>query len=310
MMSPPERATLIVNRAARGVARRFDGDRCLRYLRKRGLEVRLEYPASAREATAAAASAATRGDDLVFVAGGDGSVRDVATGLAGSATALAALPLGTVNIWARETGIPGALRAAIDAHLAGQRACVDLGRANGERFLLMAGLGWDALIARTVSPRLKRRLGDFAYLVRTAQLLPALRPLPARWRIEGAEFRGRLALMVVSNTRLYGGRVRFNPGAIADDGLLDGVALTPRTLVDGARLSAKLAAGRLAGDVRVQAFRARELEFVTPGIPVQLDGDYVGETPMRFAVEPGALLVSIPAGPLPPILGGARPAAP
>ncbi|MBI2766189.1 MAG: YegS/Rv2252/BmrU family lipid kinase [Chloroflexi bacterium] len=306
MMTPPERATLIVNRAARGVARRFDGDRCLRYLRKRGLDVQLEYPASAREATAAAATAAGRGDDLVFVAGGDGSVRDVATALAGTATALAALPMGTVNVWARETGIPRGLRAAIDTHLAGQRVRADLGCAGAHRFLLMAGIGWDALIARSVRPRFKQSFGDLAYVLQAAQMLPCLRPVRTRWRADGSEREDQLAQMVLSNTRLYGGMVHLAPEASAGDGLLDGLALTPHTVIDFTRLAARLALGRLTGDRCAERFRVRAVEVLTPGLPVQLDGDYTGETPMRFSVQQQALLVSIPAGPLPAILRGAH----
>ncbi|MCC7366755.1 MAG: diacylglycerol kinase family lipid kinase [Dehalococcoidia bacterium] len=303
-MQPPYRsATLLVNPAARGVARRVpEPERIVRYLRHRGLEAQLVTPGSALEATAAAEAAAARGDDLLFVAGGDGSVRDAALGLAGSDTALAALPAGTVNIWARETGVPRGIRAAVDAHLAGQTAHVDLGRADGHCFLLMASAGWDAAVARRVSPRLKRRLGDVAYMLQGAKMAPRLRPIPACWHTDGAAHEGRVGVLVVSNTRVYGGKVQFSPGAFADDGLLDVVAACPGSPWAVARLGARLARGRIAADPAATAEVAHEVTIDTPGIPYQLDGDYAGESPVTFRADPGALRVSLPAGPRPAIL--------
>ncbi len=299
---PARAASLLVNPAARGVAKRLDPERAVRYLRKRGLDVTLETPESPAEMTRAAAAAAERGDELVFVAGGDGSMRDAAAGLAGSATALAPVPAGTVNVFARECGLPRGVRTAIDAHLAGRTVRVDLGRADGRPFLLMASAGWDARIVRDVSPGLKRRIGDLAYGVRAALDLRRLKATPAEWQVDGEHHAGSLALMVVSNTRLYGGRVRFTPLALADDGQLDVVALCPQGPLDAARMSARLLAGRLANDRRTIAARATEVALLTPGIPVQLDGDYARESPVRFTVDPGALWVSIPADARPDIL--------
>ena len=107
--------------------------------------------------------------------------------------------------------------------------------------------------------------------------------------------------MVIGNTRLYGGLVQFTKSAYADDGLLDVLALCPGSIVDGARLSMKTLTGRLGGDHHAFESRARSVSIETPGIPVQLDGDFVGETPMEFSIDPRALRVSLPAGPLPAI---------
>ncbi|MGE5594971.1 MAG: diacylglycerol/lipid kinase family protein [Hyphomicrobiales bacterium] len=303
MYTPYRSATLLVNPAARGVRGRIDPDRIARYLRKASLRVELAIPDSAAGATEAAAKAAERGDDIVFAVGGDGSARDAALGLAGSHTALAAVPAGTVNIWAKETGLPAGVRAAIDAHLEGQTVRVDLGRSDtGSGFLLMASLGWDAEVTRRVSPGLKRRLGDIAYMLEGLRTVPFLRPTPTTWRTGGDQRSEDVAVMVISNTRLYGGLVRFAPGALADDGQLDIVALCPKSALDTARLSARLAASHVIGDSRVMHERAAEVVIETAGIPLQLDGDFAGETPVRLWVDPGALLVSVPAGPLPEIL--------
>jgi diacylglycerol kinase (ATP) len=297
-MTPPRRATVLVNPAARGVSERFDGSRVVRYLAGHGIEARLVVPPSPLEATREAALSAARGDDLLFVVGGDGSVRDAALGLAHSNTALAALPAGTVNIWAKEAGIPKGLKGALDAHISGQSAHMDLGRANGQCFLLMAGIGWDAEVARRVPLSLKRHFGDYAYLAQTAWMLPHFRPRLAQWTADATAAEEPLAWMVLGNTRLYGGRIRLTPNATIDDGQLDYIALCPETIIDGARLATKLSLGRFHNDARVFEGRAQQITISTPGLPVQLDGDFAGETPMTFAADPGALLVSVPAGPL------------
>lgn len=302
------RATLIVNPAARGVSRRFDAARAVRYLETRGVKTVLVVPRSAAEATAAARAAADRGDELCFVVGGDGSLRQAAEGLAGSTTALAAIPAGTVNIWAREAGIPRGARAAFDAHLGGQVAAMDLGRAGERAFLLMAGIGWDAEIAAGVSPRLRRLAGDFAYILHGLARAPALRTRWVRWRADGDPFEAPLAWMLLGNTRLYGGRIRLTPGARVDDGLLDVVAFCPRGPGEALGLALRVAAGRREGE-RLVTGRCAEVVVETPGLPIQLDGDPVGLTPMTFRVEPGALRVSVPAGPLPPLWGGPAPGA-
>lgn len=301
-MTETLRASLLVNTAARGVGPGFDAGRIARYLGKRGIEARLVLPGSPAEATEEARASAARGDELCFVVGGDGSIRDVALGLAGSPTALAALPAGTVNIWAREAGIPRGLRRALDAHIGGQSVAMDLGRADGQCFLLMAGIGWDAEIAGRVSKRLKKAIGDVAYMAQAAWMAPRLRARTARWITGGQAFEDSMAWMLLGNTRLYGGRIELTREATLDDGLLDVLVMCPHSAGDTIRLAGKLLRGRRA-DPRLTAFRTPCLAVETPGLAVQLDGDYAGETPMTFSVDPDVLVVRVPAGPLPPVFG-------
>lgn len=296
------RATVLVNSAARRVGPRFDGTKIIRYLADRDCVASLVMPESGEQATQEAQASAERHDDILFVVGGDGSVRDTALGLAGSGTSLAAVPAGTVNVWATETRIPRAPLAAIDAHLAGQSVHIDLGRAGDRCFLLMAGVGWDAEITGRVSRPLKRAIGDLAYIAQAAWMAPRLRTRDARWHTSEGSFEEPLAWMVFGNSRLYGGKVHLTPRAIIDDGLLDVLAACPRTPSDAFRLAGKLTQERLQ-DPRLIRFRDSEIRVETPGFGVQLDGDYAGQTPMTFSVDHRALLVSLPPGPLPPIFG-------
>lgn len=299
------RATLLVNPAARGVPGDLDGADLTSYLARRNVHTSLVVPDSAAAATREARLSAERGDDLLFVLGGDGSVRDAALGLAGSETALAAVPAGTVNIWAKEAGIPSGIRRALHAHVYGQSIHMDLGRANEHVFLLMAGVGWDAQIARGVSRRLKRISGDLAYMAHAAWMAPRLRPAATRWTTDSGAAEHSLAWMVLSNSRLYGGKVRLTPDASVDDGELDVLAFCPEKFTDTVRLAAKVVRGARQ-DRRMLRLRERSLTVETAGLPVQLDGDHVGETPMTFSADHRALLVSVPSGPLAAIFRGAH----
>ena len=299
--APLTSATVLFNASARKAGWPSRASRIARYLDARGVSTEVVIPDSAEAATRAARLSAQRGDDALFVVGGDGSLRDAATGLAHTHTALAAVRGGTVNIWAREAGIPAGLRTALVAHLSGLTVAMDLGLAGERHFLLMASVGWDAAITATVSSRLKHRIGDLAYVVRALQMAPRLRPAGALWRSGLASQEARLAVLVLSNTRLYGGRVRVSPVALADDGLLDVAALMPRSALDWPSLAVRLLTGALAAHRRAIVTQVDDLSFETPGLPFQLDGDYAGRTPVRFGVDHLALRVRVPAGPLPPI---------
>ncbi len=279
--------------------RRFDAPGAMRFLANRGVEAVLVEPDST---VYAARESAERGDDVLFVVGGDGTIRQAAEGLAGSKTALAAIPAGTTNVWAKEAGIPHGIRTAFEAHLGGQVVAMDLGRANGEPFLLMASAGWDADVVWHVNRRLKVRAGQLAYVAATVTAFHRFRRHPAHFRSGLLQWDVPLAMAVVSNTRLYGGLVQPSPGATAVDGMLDFAALCPVRPGDGLRLVGKLAAHRLAGDVRAITARLTEITLETPGIPYQLDGDATGHSPLEVHIDPAALLVSVPGGELPPIL--------
>ena len=151
---------------------------------------------------------------------------------------------------------------------------------------------------------MKRRFGWAAYLIEALIAAPRLRLVDARWRSGIAVYERPLALVVVSNTRVYGGRLRVTPGALANDGQFDMAALCPRSTPQALQLAVRMARSDLTGHPAVIMAQVAELEIETAGLPFQLDGDFVGETPVTFRIEPGALKVSVPAGRLRAVLGG------
>ena len=174
------------------------------------------------EATELAARAEAAGSEIIIACGGDGTLNEVINGVRSTDVTVGQIPCGTVNIWAKEAGIPRQAGDALRAQLTGPSLLLDTGRVGGRRFLLMASYGLDAAAVAAVPGGLKRRLGSLAYVV--AGMRVGLRYSGFRVTLE---LNGDTAetvdatMMVFGNTRLYGGVARITREASAVDGLLD-----------------------------------------------------------------------------------------
>jgi diacylglycerol kinase family enzyme len=324
-LSGPVAACVIANPSAGRGGRLAALEVAVERWRRRGWSIAWHWTGGPGDATSLARSAAADGIEVVAVAGGDGTVNEVANGLAGSATALAILPAGTANVLAAQLGLvrwPSPLRtpdlsAAADSLAAGVIRRVDLGLAEptgrpGRHFLLWAGVGLDAAIVATIEGPgrpLKERFGalGFAWVA----LRSAMREHggEAVVRIDGVRTRGWLRGIVLHNIPLYAGLVHLAPEARLDDGRLDAVVLmgdTQRGAL-GAWLRAGHAASPGAFVRRVVLGRSdSDHPLATPaevvhvvGRPpqaVHVDAEPWGTTPVRFSVVPGALALVVPAG--------------
>jgi diacylglycerol kinase (ATP) len=269
------------------------------WLEQRNLPAEICRTESPGHASALARDAAQKGFDMVIAAGGDGTVREVIQSLVGQKTALGVLPLGTVNVWARETGIPLRLDQAREVLVGGVRRRVDVGRANDRYFLLMAGVGLDAEVARRVQDSALTQMGlKIVDSIATTGRL-AVTHKPARVTIsfdQGKRHSLNALMIIIGNTRLYGGVMTFAKRAVADDGVFDVVTMESGSLIY--RLSvlvrAFLRQAKLGPKTSTVQCHTVHIES-TPPLPVQLDGDVIGHLPMTFSVVPHALSVIVPA---------------
>ena len=223
--------------------------------------------------------------------------------LAGTATAVGAVPLGTVNVWARELGLSLDPAEATRQLLTGQVRRIDLGRANGRYFLLMAGIGFDAVAVHAIEGTAqKRRFGPLAFFA--AGALEALRTRGERLRLraDGRRFETNAALVTVGNTRLWAGAVKITHHASAADGLLDVCIFPGRSLPTKLRHLILVLIGRHDADPDVTYLQVRELQVVgRRALQLQLDGEPYGTTPARFEVVPGAVLALVGPGTAPAV---------
>jgi diacylglycerol kinase (ATP) len=238
------------------------------------------------------------GADVVVVAGGDGTVRSVGTVLAGTGVPMALLPSGTGNLLARNLGIPLEVEAAARVAATGRTAALDVGRASdGECFLVMAGTGFDAAMLRDTSDRAKVWFSWAAYVVAG---LRHLRGPMATYdlEIDGVAVQRQGRGVLVGNVAELQSGLELLLDARPDDGLLDVAVLGPQTLREWARLARRVAIGRAPGEHVLERWTATSVTVrSSPEQPVQYDGDLVDSAvELRCHIEPGALLVRVPAG--------------
>jgi diacylglycerol kinase (ATP) len=253
----------------------------------------------AADLTAQARRAAAEGVERLLVAGGDGSVHLAIQGLAGSACALAVLPLGSGNDVAAILGVPPELAAAVEQGVAGPVRRVDLGRAGDRPYAGVAGVGFDSAANETAN-RVRRLSGSLIYLYAVLHTLVTFRPPRFEIDYQGGRFAGPAMMVVLANGGRFGGGMRIAPAARIDDGLLDLVvvrALPRRTFL---AVFPRVYRGRHLGHPAV--FTAR-----TPWARVRLDrrmqvygdGERLLPVPaegVRFEVAPAGLLAVVGEG--------------
>jgi YegS/Rv2252/BmrU family lipid kinase len=264
----------------------------------RGAAFDLAETSAAGDAERLAKQAVKMGYRSVIVAGGDGTIAEVITGLAGGPIPLGIIPLGTGNQLAANLGIPPDIERAVEVAVYGHPRPIDLGQlGNGRYFALMAGAGWDAEVMGSCSRELKERWGFGAYLFQGLKRVAA--PPSAQFRIDadGAQFEVRAATVLIANagqlfSSLFPMEVQIAPDASFRDGLLDVCVFAPRTLPDVAAVLWKVARRKYVGDDRMIYLQAREVRIdADPPIVTQVDGDCVGETPLIARAVPGGVNV-------------------
>lgn len=248
------------------------------------------------------ARAAASNYEVVLAMGGDGTISEVANGLALSETALAVLPVGTGNVWAREMGIPFTvpmlphhLVEAAEIAVLGRRYCVDLGSVNERYFLLWAGAGLDALVTEAISPKVKKTFGPLSYIVAALKSAGELMGTRTSIILDGRKMSYDAILVLVCNIQLYAAVARIAPIAKLDDGLLDVCVYEGGGAWNILKHVFSTVTGQHIRSPEMVYYQAKEvvIETLRP-TPVQLDGDLYGTTPIHIKVVPQALRVIAP----------------
>jgi diacylglycerol kinase family enzyme len=273
---------------------------CTQAAQRYGWRAEVLVTDKAESGVAAAQGAALDGVDLVVAAGGDGTVRGCAEGLAETGVPLAIVPHGTANLLARSLGIPGHPKSALDIALDpdGTRAdrTIDLAVADGTPFTAMAGLGLDAAVV--AGTRLKHQFGWFAYALSGALHLALP---PARFRItldDGEPVERYARSVVVGNSGMLPGGFTLLPDARLDDGLLDVGVLAPHGPFGWTRVASRVLELSQHQDRMLERFQARKVEISTTALlPREVDGEVI-EPGHRLTIKvaPKALVVRVPSG--------------
>jgi diacylglycerol kinase (ATP) len=295
---------LIYNPAAghRGMARELQD--AMRYLEGRGWQIVWRQTRGTGDATTYAREAAATGLDVAIAAGGDGTIGQVVNGIAGTQTALGVIPVGTANVWAREVGLPygtplhqDSVQDAVEILAEGQPRVVDLGRVNGTYFLMWVGIGFDAQVTAEVEtrPEVKRRFGLLFFTITALTKALNLKGTRAGIVLDGERLSQRVLLIVASNIQLYGGIMRIAPMASMNDGLLDICIFRGYSGLRAYIHFVSILLGTHTRNPEITYHQGRRMTIETSRpLPVHLDGDVIGTTPVEIEVVPHALHVIVP----------------
>ena len=287
----PRRYPIIFNPKARSQK----GGRVLRFMMKHANRFALYATNSGEEARELAARFAADGEPVVIVAGGDGTLNEVVRGLAGSDTVLGILPAGTMNVFAREMGIPFAsLERAFEVIENGFTREVDLFEANGIPFVQMAGVGFDAMVIEETTWESKKMLGPLAYLLAAARVLGEKPPQMRVTLADGRVVEG--VAVLTGNGSRYGGPFPFFRMADNHDSKLDVLVYKEagyRLVLDSLR---GLALGGIDLMDSVEYFQTESFTVEADReVPVEVDGELAGRfSKIRFVETSSHLRVLAP----------------
>jgi YegS/Rv2252/BmrU family lipid kinase len=243
--------------------------------------------------------AVDRGFTIIAAAGGDGTVSEVAEGLIETDIPMGIIPVGTANVFARELELPLSLDEACAA-LAGPQTTtrIDAMKVGDKYFILQIGIGIDALMIRDTERAAKRRFGRAAYLWTAFTRLVGYQPVRFTIVADGTRSRPRASQVLVANGGVLGiPPFRWGPHISPDDGRIDVCVVSARTALDYAGLIWHTLLGQQRRDRNVRYYGARQSIVISTDkpMPVQADGEIIGETPLQIKVIPHAIQVVVPA---------------
>ena len=290
------RAVIIVNPVSGRGSGRGRIEEIRRAAVRLGWQGRLIETTAKRHAGIIAKQLVSRGTRHIVVCGGDGSVMEALDAVCGTAVRLGIVPIGTGNIFALNLGLPNGLVAALQVALNGQPAQIDVGRANGTYFGVLAGIGWDAALIRDARRELKDRLGLLAYFLAAIRNLE--HPINRyRLRVDKQPVQEvRAKSIVVANMGLMQGHIQAIPKARPDNGELTVAVVQADSLFSWVGLSASVLAGRLTDDPRIilQQGRHIEIESLDGAQLIEADGSILPESTMLTVdVIPGGATIML-----------------
>lgn len=281
---------VILNPAARG-------DRAKSLIDNiRALSIRavVRVTSSAGDAEAMAERAVAQGYKTIVAAGGDGTVNEVVNGIGEADVTFGILPVGTMNVFALELGIPmNNLRKAWDVIETGDTREIDLPMGNDEYFVQLAGVGLDAQVVRQTTRDFKRMLGPMSYVVSLAQVVAGRPPKLTVIDADGRKRNG--CFVLVGNGRFYGGPLVLFREAALDDGLLDVVVFKNQSHWDVVRYVQAILFQAHPELPDVEYFQTSSLRVESNAdLPVELDGEITGCVPVDFRFAERRLCVLAP----------------
>lgn len=300
------RTCIIFNPTAKGnKARHFR-----RHLDEYAAECTLKPTKAVGDARRLAALAVEEGFEIIVAAGGDGTLNEVLNGIVDAPKGferarLGVLPLGTVNVFAREVRIPLKLNEALQTLRTGRETLIDLGTVDYEEngkpvrrcFAQLAGAGLDARAIELVDWRLKKKIGPLAYVIAG---LRALTENQIKIKVSDGKREEIGELALIGNGSLYGGQFRIFPPADMRDGLMDACVFAKVGFGTLLRCAPKLLIRGTLPEAATANFRSASLTLTSDSkVPFEIDGEFGGYLPATFSMRRMQARVIVP-----PVISG------
>ena len=231
--------------------------------------------------------------DHLLIAGGDGTVGQTVNAMnaLGLSIPVGLLPTGTANDFARCLGMPHKISDACRRILHSTPTPIDIGSANGRRFVNVAGAGLFTDVSQKTSPNLKQAIGKLAYYLKGLETLQRIRSIPMRITADGNRFEGDTYFLLVLNGRTAG-RIRFAPKANITDGKLDLLIIRAMPVIELLPLFIRILNGESVESNRVLRMRAADITVDCDSLDAtDLDGEPGPTFPIHIRCLPGALRV-------------------
>jgi diacylglycerol kinase (ATP) len=233
-----------------------------------------------------AAAGVALGARTVLAWGGDGTINEIGSVVAGTASALGIVPAGSGNGFAAELGVPWHPPAAIDVAIRGRDRLVDAGELDGRLFFNIAGIGFDAMVAEQFNLRTRGRRGMGPYVLIGIRETFRYRAATYRVTLDGEALISNALVIAFANGREYGNRIRVAPQALVDDGKLEAVVVEDRGALSRLWAGRHLALGTAHKAARIVL---RSIESAR----VETDGDILYHVDGEIGRAQGAVTVRI-----------------
>lgn len=288
-----EKALLIINPISGGVDKKTVRRKVVSRLKAIGISTDTQYTRHKGHAMSLAGEAAVRGYGMVVVAGGDGTVNEVASALRHSGVPMAIIPCGSGNGLARHIGLPPDVDKALDVVEERHIIEADCGIANGLPFFCTCGMGFDAAVSEKFSTSKKR--GPVSY-IRSA-VSEFIKYEPALYEIAIGEkiFRFKAFIVAVCNASQYGNNAFIAPRASIKDGLLDITVVHNGNPLVLASVGVDLFSGALDHNMFIQTFRVKDAVITATANAVHIDGEPLTmQGPVHISCDPGSFRLITP----------------
>jgi YegS/Rv2252/BmrU family lipid kinase len=253
-----------------------------------------------------AESAVRNGADLLVAVGGDGTLNEAMNGLmrAGGAAELATIPLGTGMDFVRTYGIPTKFDDAVRTALSETKRTIDVGRVSyrrwdggeEERYVANVGsVGMSAAVAQRANGMSKALGGRATFFYALVRVFFEWDNTVVTVELDDERREARLHDVIVANGEWHGGAMHLAPDARPDDGLFDVVLIGDITKLDFVTTAPKIYNGKYLAHPKVDVVRSKTVRVdAAERLPIELDGEQVGTTPVRFEVVPDAIRLRVP----------------